>query len=55
MIALVLRELVLFNRMHIFEDIMPLDDDMLKEELPRMFLRYLGVESNEVRANPTDS
>ncbi len=55
MIALVLRELVLFNRMHIFEDIIPLDDDILKEELPRMFLRYLGVESDEVRTNPTNS
>ena len=49
MIALVLRELILFRRTRIFSDVLPLDDDILKEELPRMFLRYLGVESNEVR------
>ena len=53
MIALVLRELILFNRARIFEDVMHLDDDLLKEELPRMFLRYLGVESDEVRTNAT--
>ncbi len=44
MIALILRELILFNRTRIFEDVLLLDDDILKEELPRMFLRYLGVE-----------
>jgi AcrR family transcriptional regulator len=55
MIALVLRELVLCNRMHIFEDILPLDDDLLKQELPRMFLRYLGVESDELQTNTADS
>ena len=47
MIALVLRELILFNRARIFEDVLSLDDDILKTELPRMFLRYLGVESGE--------
>jgi len=25
------------------------DDDILKEELPRMFLRYLGVQSAKLR------
>jgi AcrR family transcriptional regulator len=49
MIALVLRELILFNRARIFEDVLSLDDDILKTELPRMFLRYLGVESDEVK------
>ncbi len=48
MIALVLRELILFKRARIFEDVLSLDDDILKTELPRMFLRYLGVESDEV-------
>jgi len=48
MIALVLRELILFNRTRIFEDVLSLDSDILKTELPRMFLRYLGVESDEV-------
>jgi hypothetical protein len=43
LIALVLRELVLFNRPRIFDDLLPLNDDILKEELTRMFLRYLGV------------
>lgn len=43
MVALALRELVLFGRTRIFEDILPLDDNTLQEELTRMFLRYLGV------------
>jgi len=49
MIALVLRELILFRRTRLFADLIPLDDDILTEELPRLFLRYLGVESNEGR------
>ena len=53
MIALTLRELILFRRTRIFEDLLPLDDDVLKEELPRMFLRYLGVKSGEVPMRPT--
>ena len=53
MIALALRELILFRRTRIFEDLLPLDDDVLKEELPRMFLRYLGVKSGEVPMRPT--
>jgi AcrR family transcriptional regulator len=48
MIAVVLRELILFNRARIFEDVLSLDDDILRTELPRMFLRYLGVESDEI-------
>ena len=48
MIALILRELILFNRAHILEDVLSLDDDLLKTELPRMFLSYLGVDSDEV-------
>ena len=49
MIALILRELILFRRTRLFADLVPLDDDILTEELPRMFLRYLGVEADEVR------
>jgi AcrR family transcriptional regulator len=45
MVSLALRELVLFDRSHRFEDVLPLDDGVLKRELPRMFLQYLGVES----------
>ena len=48
LIVLALRELILFNRMRTFQSILPIDDDTLKQELPRMFLRYLGVESDEV-------
>ena len=51
MIALVLRELILFDRMRIFQDILPLDDDTLRQELPRVFLRYLGVELGEVQVD----
>ena len=47
MVALALRELVLFGRTRIFEDILALDDDTLREELTRMFLRYLGVDPLE--------
>lgn len=43
LIAIVLRELILFNRTRIFEDVLPLDDEIVKEELTRVFLRYLGV------------
>jgi AcrR family transcriptional regulator len=49
MIALILRELILFRRTRLFADLVPLDDDILTVELPRMFLRYLGVEADEVR------
>jgi AcrR family transcriptional regulator len=48
MVALALRELILFDRTHIFEDILPLDDNTLREELARMFLRYLGVDPLDV-------
>jgi AcrR family transcriptional regulator len=48
LIVLALRELILFNKMRTFEGILPIDDDTLKHELPRMFLRYLGVDSGEV-------
>ena len=40
-------ELILFDRMRMFQDILPLDDDMLRQELPRMFLSYLGVEPSQ--------
>ena len=43
MVALALRELILFERTRTFAEITPLDDEVLRQELPRMFLRYLGV------------
>lgn len=51
MVALVLRELILFKRTRVFEEILPLNDDILREELSRMFLRYLGVESSDASAS----
>jgi len=44
-VALVLRELILFNRAYVFEAILPIDDELLARELTRMFLQYLGVGS----------
>lgn len=44
-VAFALRELILFDQMHTFEHALPLGDDQLKTELPRMFLRYLGIET----------
>ena len=55
MVAVALRELVLFARPHIFEAILRLDDASLKQELTRMFLRYLGVDSSEAQAGPADN
>lgn len=43
-VAFTLRELILFDRIAIFEKVVPLGDDQLREELPRVVLRYLGVE-----------
>jgi AcrR family transcriptional regulator len=42
-VALHLRELIVFDNVRLFERILPLGDDRLREELPRVFLRYLGV------------
>jgi AcrR family transcriptional regulator len=44
MVAFALRELILFEQVHLFEKLLRLDDDRLEEELPRAFLRYLGVD-----------
>ena len=45
MVAFALRELILFDQAHTFEHALPVRDDHLKTELPRMFLRYLGIET----------
>lgn len=47
MVAIALRELVLFERSHIFTAVLPVNDDLLMRELPRLFLSYLGVEEVE--------
>ena len=42
-VALTLRELILFNRAHLFEAILPINDELLASELTKMFLQYLGA------------
>jgi AcrR family transcriptional regulator len=44
-VAFALRELILFDQARTFEHALPVGDDHLKTELPRMFLRYLGIET----------
>ena len=46
MVGFALREVILFERRHIFADVLLLDDDSLKKELPQVFLRYLGVKDS---------
>ena len=42
-VALTLRELIIFGHADMFSKLVPMDDDNLREELPRAFLRYLGI------------
>lgn len=44
MVALALRELILFDRARFFDAVLPVDDELLSHELTTMFLRYLGVD-----------
>ena len=44
-VASILRDLVIFDRMRLMVSVMPVDDDVLKRELPRVFLACLGVRS----------
>ncbi|MGH9775362.1 MAG: TetR/AcrR family transcriptional regulator [Candidatus Acidiferrales bacterium] len=44
-VAFVLRELILLDQFETFRDLARLSDDRLREELPRVFLRYLGVKT----------
>jgi AcrR family transcriptional regulator len=44
MVALALRELIIFGHAPMFQKLVPVDDDHLRRELPRLFLRYLGIE-----------
>ena len=45
MVVFNLRELILFDQAPLFSKIAPVSDVYLREELPRMFLRYLGIET----------
>lgn len=42
-VASMLRDLVIFDRMRLMASVVPVDDDVLKRELPRVFLGCLGV------------
>jgi AcrR family transcriptional regulator len=44
MTVFALREVILFNQIEAFGDLVPLNDERLKEELPRIILRQLGME-----------
>ena len=44
-VALALRELIIFGHAPMFEKLVSVDDDHLRRELPRLFLRYLGIEA----------
>ncbi len=44
-VACVLRDLVIFDRMRLMRPVMTVDDELLKRELPRLFLQYLGVQN----------
>lgn len=44
-VASMLRDLVIFDRMRLMVSVIPVDDDVLKRELPRVFLGCLGVRS----------
>ncbi len=45
-VAFALRELILFDQARTFEHALPVGDDQLTSELPRMFLRYVGIEAD---------
>lgn len=44
MVAFALRELILFDQAKMFGKLVDVGDDHLRKELPRVFLRYVGVD-----------
>jgi hypothetical protein len=48
-VACVLKDLVLFDRMRTMSRVVHVDDDVLMEELPRVFLRCLGIDEASSR------
>ena len=54
-VALTLRELILFDQAQMFENLVPVSDDHLRKELSRVFLRYLGVETDQLRVKRSQS
>lgn len=45
-VACVLKDLILFDRIRAMSRVMPVDDEVLKNELPRLFLLCLGVDES---------
>jgi AcrR family transcriptional regulator len=43
-VACVLKDLIVFDRMRVMSRVVRVDDEVLKEELTRAFLRYLGID-----------
>jgi AcrR family transcriptional regulator len=43
-VSCVLKDLILFDRMKVMSRVVPVDDERLLEELPRLFLRCLGID-----------
>ena len=48
-VACVLHDLVTFDRMRLMRPVLAVDDELLKRELPRLFLRCLGVNEAKPR------
>ena len=44
MVAMALRELIIFGHAPMFQQVASVSDDDLRRELPRAFLQYLGIE-----------
>jgi AcrR family transcriptional regulator len=43
-VSCVLKDLILFDRMKVMSRVVPVDDELLLAELPRLFLRCLGID-----------
>jgi AcrR family transcriptional regulator len=48
-VACVLRDLIIFDRMRLMRPVLAVDDELLKRELPRLFLRCLGINGTKSR------
>ncbi len=46
-VVMSLRKLIRFGHARTFGKVLPLDDARLRKELPRAFLRYLGVKGGK--------
>lgn len=48
-VACVLRDLIIFDRVRLMRPVLVVDDELLKRELPRLFLRCLGLNGTKPR------